>query len=56
MKPTDYLSVSEAAKAIGIRTKTLRRRINRGTVEVGTLVGKQVLTKEQVRKMKENEQ
>lgn len=53
MKPTDYLSVAEAATELGLRTKTLRRRINRGTVKVDTLVGKQVLTRDQVQKMKE---
>jgi hypothetical protein len=55
MKTPDVLSVAQAAKEIGIRVKTLRRRINRGTVEVDELIGKQVLTRDQVRDLKRQE-
>lgn len=55
MKTPDVLSIADAAVQIGIREKTLRRRINRGTVEVDTLIGKQVLTREQVRDLRREE-
>jgi hypothetical protein len=56
MKTPDVLPISEAAKKIGIREKTLRRRINRGTVEVDTLIGKQVLPVDTVKELKRAEQ
>jgi predicted site-specific integrase-resolvase len=55
MKSLDVLSVADAAKKIGIREKTLRRRINRGSIEVDTLIGKQVLTHKQVAELKAEE-
>lgn len=55
MKITDVLSVADAAQQIGIREKTLRRRINRGTVPVDTIVGKQVIHRNDVRALRKAE-
>jgi hypothetical protein len=55
MKTSEVLSVAQAAEKIGIREKTLRRRINRGTVEVDELIGKQVLTRDQVKALQKEE-
>lgn len=52
MKTLDVMSVAQAARRIGIRVSTLRRRINRGTVIVDTMIDKQVLTLSQVRALR----
>lgn len=55
MKTLDVMSIADAAAKIGIREKTLRRRINRGTVETDVLIGKQVLHKDTVAALKKAE-
>jgi hypothetical protein len=55
MKSLEVLSVADAAQQIGIREKTLRRRINRGTVAVDTLIGKQVIHRDEVKALRKAE-
>lgn len=55
MKTLDVMSIADAASKIGIREKTLRRRINRGTVKTDVLIGKLVLHKDTVAALKKAE-